>query len=143
MAYSNPREKSTLLCNRRVNDDGVCPACGSVGKGVARLNIRAQFVDYTSSAWMTTFNEGAQQVLGMQAEEVLALERQRVPDDDVKSSKLTEALKQRYYNVMPMQITIRAKTDEYQGERRAAISCVCKVSEPRLTRQAYAWRNSG
>jgi replication factor A1 len=124
MACSNPREKSTLLCNRRVNDDGVCPACGSVGKGVARLNIRAQFVDYTSSAWMTTFNEGAQQVLGMQAEEVLALEREQVPDDDMKSSKLTEALKQRYYNVMPMQITIRAKTDEYQGERRAAISCV-------------------
>lgn len=124
LACSNPREKSTLLCNRRVNDDGVCPACGSVGKGVARLNIRCQFVDYSNSAWITTFHEGAQQVLGMQAEQVLALERENSQDDDGKNSKLNFALKERYYNVVPMQVTIRAKADVYNGEKRANISCI-------------------
>jgi len=124
IACSNPREKSTLLCNRRVNDDGVCPACGSVGKGVARLNVRAQFVDYSNSAWLTTFNEGAQHVLGMQAEEVLALERESTSEDDGKISKLNDVLKQKYYNASPIQITIRAKTDSYNGEMRANISCI-------------------
>jgi len=124
LACSAPREKSTLLCNRRVNDDGVCPACGSVGMGVARLNIRAQFVDYSNSTWLTTFHEGAQNVLGMQAEEILALERENSSGEEGKSSKLNDVLKQKYYNPAPLQITIRAKTDSYNGEMRGNISCI-------------------
>merc|ERR1712048_1352090 len=123
-ACSNPREKSTLLCNRRVNDDGVCPACGSVGKGVPRLTLRAQFVDYSNSAWLTTFHEGAQQVVGLRSEEVLSLESENVPEEDGKFSKLNDALKQKYYNPLPLQITIRAKPETYNGEPRVNVSCI-------------------
>merc|ERR1712151_1199045 len=35
-ACSAPREGTQLLCNKRVDEMGRCPVCGSVGKGVAR-----------------------------------------------------------------------------------------------------------
>jgi len=120
LACSAPRDGTQLLCNKRVDESGNCPVCGSVGKGVARLNIRCKFVDFTDSAWMTTFHEGAESLLAMTGEEVHALE-QRTDGD---GAEVEEALKQRYYLGVPHQLTIRAKTESYQGEARCQVSCI-------------------
>jgi len=119
-ACSAPREGTQLLCNKRVDEMGRCPVCGSVGKGVARLNARCRFVDYTDSVWMTTFHEGAVELLGMSADEVSSME-QKVTDE---GSALDDHLKSRYYLGTPFQLTVRAKTDTYQGDTRANISVV-------------------
>lgn len=115
MACSVPREGSSLRCNKRVDDSGRCPACGSLGKGEARLNIRCQFTDSTDSIWMTTFHEGAAAVLGMSADDVRALEQ--APEE------LDEKLRNLYYST-PLQLTVRAKGEVYNGEARTAISCI-------------------
>jgi len=120
LACSAPREGTSLLCNKRVQEDGRCPVCGSVGKGVPRLNVRCKFVDYSDSAWIGSFHEGAQGILGMTGEEVSALEK----NSDEENSALNEKLKLRYYMGTPFQVTVRAKTESYQGEARTAINCV-------------------
>merc|ERR1712232_932256 len=74
LACSAPRD-GTLLCNKRVDESGTCPVCGSVGKGVARLNARCRFVDCVDSAWMTTFHEGAESLFGMAGSDVHSLEQ--------------------------------------------------------------------
>jgi len=118
LACSAPREGTQLLCNKRVDDTGRCPVCGSIGKGVARLNARCRFVDFTESAWMTTFHEGAEILLGMTGEAVHELEKQ------VDGAEMDDKIKQRYYLGTPFQLTIRAKTDVYQGDARCNISCI-------------------
>lgn len=115
MACSAPREGTSLRCNKRVDETGRCPACGSLGKGEARLNIRCQFTDSTDSTWMTTFHEGATAVMGMSAEEVRALEN--TPED------LEEKLRSLYYSI-PLQLTVRTKGEVYQGEARTSVSCI-------------------
>merc|ERR1711982_108961 len=120
LACSAPREGTQLLCNKRVSDSGTCPVCGSVGKGVARLNTRCKFVDYSDAAWMTTFHEGAESLLAMTGEAVHALEQLTAGD----GTEVDETLKQRYYLGVPHQLTVRAKTESYQGEARCQISCI-------------------
>lgn len=120
MACTAPREGTSLLCNKRVSEDGTCPVCGSVGKATARLNIRCKFVDFSDSVWMGTFHEGATSILGMTAEEVNALEK----NSSEENSALEEKLKLRYYMGTPFQVTVRAKTETYQGEARTAINCI-------------------
>lgn len=120
-ACSAPREGTSLLCNKRVDESGTCPVCGSVGKGVSKLNIRCRFVDHTDGSWLTTFHEGAVKVLGMDGDEVFALEQQSAGEEN---QQLDDKLKERYYQGTPMQLTVRAKTDTYQGEARGHVSCV-------------------
>merc|ERR1712217_813447 len=74
LACQEPKEGTTLPCNRRVDSGGFCAACNRAGKSAPRLNIRCRFADFADSAWITTFHEAAQQVLGMKAEEVQELE---------------------------------------------------------------------
>lgn len=119
LACSAPREGTQLLCNKRVDESGKCPVCGSVGKAVARLNTRCKFIDYTDTAWMTTFHEGAESLLDMTGETMRALEQ-----GNADGSEVDDALKQRYCLGVPHQLTIRAKRDEYNGEVRCSISCV-------------------
>jgi len=120
LACSAPREGTQLLCNKRVDDSGTCPVCGSVGRGVCRLNTRCKFVDYADSAWMTTFHEGAENLLGMTGEAIHALEQRTAGD----GTEVDETLKRRYYLGVPYQLIIRAKTDVYQNEARCSISCI-------------------
>lgn len=123
MACTNPREGTSLLCNRRVDESGFCGGCGRNGNPAARLNVRCRFVDFADSAWLTTFNEAAEKVVGMSAEQVRGLEAESPPGagDD---RKIDECLKSRYYMSQPFQITVRAKSDSYNGEVRTNISCV-------------------
>lgn len=117
LACSAPREGTQLLCNKRISEGGSCPVCGSIGKGVARLNARCKFVDHSDSAWMTTFHEGAECLLGTTGDAVNALEQ-------ADGTEIDEVLKQRYFMGVPHQLTIRAKTESYQGEVRCQVSCI-------------------
>jgi len=131
MACTNPREGTSLLCNRRVNDEsGFCQGCGRNGNPTARLNVRCKFVDFADSAWLTTFHEAAEKVVGMSAEQVRGMEAQSSPGagDD---RKIDECLKSRYFMSQPFQITVRAKSDSYNGEVRTNISCVDARPVPR------------
>jgi len=123
MACTNPREGTSLLCNRRVDESGFCGGCGRNGNPAARLNVRCRFVDFADSAWLTTFHEAAEKVVGMPAEQVRELEAESQPSagDD---RKIDERLKSRYYMSQPFQITVRAKSDSYNGEVRTNISCI-------------------
>lgn len=128
LACTNPKEGSSLLCNRRVDESGFCSACGRNGKPTARLNVRCRFVDFADSAWLTTFHEAAEKVVGLTADEVRVLEAEVSQGDD---RKIDESLKSRYYMSHPFQITIRAKADSYNGEVRTNISCVDARPVPR------------
>jgi len=117
MACSAPREGTQLMCNKRVDETGKCPVCGSMGKAVARLNTRCRFVDYADSIWCTTFHEGAEALLGMTGDEIHALEQ-------ADGTDVEDAIKQKYYQGTPFQLTIRVKTDMYQGEAKPNTSCI-------------------
>merc|ERR1719487_1337266 len=74
MACQEPKEGNGLPCNKRVDSGGFCGACGRAGKAAPRFNLRCKFADYGDSAWLTTFHEGACQVLDMKAEDAQAME---------------------------------------------------------------------
>merc|ERR1711937_735471 len=74
----------------------------------------------SDSVWMGTFHEGATAVLGTGADEIHALEK----NSGEENSALEEKLKLRYYLNTPFQVTMRAKTESYQGEARTAINCI-------------------
>merc|ERR1712039_598380 len=116
LACQEPREGTSLSCNRRVDSSGFCASCNRTTKSAPRLNIRCRFADYADSAWITTFHEGAQQVLGLKAEEVQELEK---GDRD----NLEAIVGHTYFN-QPLQVTLRAKLETYQGEQRANITCI-------------------
>merc|ERR1712113_372954 len=100
-------EGRTLPCQRRVDSSGFCAACNRAGKAAPRLNIRVRVSDHEDSAWLTTFHEAAQQVLGVTAEEVQAMETN-------DREELEALLATKYFN-QPLQVTLRAKLDSYQG----------------------------
>jgi len=107
-----------LTCNKRVGEDGVCPSCNKIStKTNLRLNIRGRFGDYTDSAWLTTFHEAAEQVLGMKAEEVQAIE-----SGDGGRDKFEELIAKKYF-LDPIQLTVRAKLETYNGDPRVNTAC--------------------
>jgi len=117
MACQEPRAGTSLLCNKRVGEDGVCPACQRAGKAAPRLNIRCRFADFTDGAWLTTFHEAAQSVLGLAAEQAKEIESR----EDGREA-LEAAIRRRYFH-QPLQVSVRAKLDTYNGEQRANITC--------------------
>lgn len=123
MACQEPREGSGYPCNRRLDASGFCAACNRVGKAVPRLNVRCRFADFSDSTWLTTFHEAAQQVLSMSAEEVRDLEASAREQGEGARENLEETIRKRYF-CAPLQLTIRAKLDSYQGEMRTNVSCV-------------------
>mmetsp|Transcript_114103 Transcript_114103/g.285448 ORF Transcript_114103/g.285448 Transcript_114103/m.285448 type:complete len:597 (-) Transcript_114103:57-1847(-) len=117
MACQEPRPGSSLPCQKRVGEDGFCAACNRAGKAAPRMNIRCRFSDFADSAWLTTFHEAAQKVLGYTAEQVKEMESGEGGRDGL------EAAVRRCYFSEPLQLTIRAKLDSYNGEQRANITC--------------------
>merc|ERR1719446_85164 len=92
-ACAEPRADTRgLLCNKRVDESGVCPSCGRQGKVQSKLLARCRYVDYGDAAWLTTFHEAAQKVIDLTAEEVKQLEEQGGGAEAVEN-----ALKQKYF----------------------------------------------
>jgi len=117
MACQEPKAGTSLPCNKRVGEDGFCPACGRVGKAAPRLNIRCRFSDHSDSAWLTTFHEAAQNVLCLTAEEAKDIE-----SGDGGREALENRIRRRYFH-QPLQVSVRAKLDTYNGEQRTNITC--------------------
>lgn len=106
-----------LPCNKRLDASGFCNTCNKSGKSAVRLNIRSRLSDFSDSVWLTTFHEAAEKVLNMTGEQVAAT--------DVGTEgreKMEELMKQHYFGE-PMDFTIRAKLDFYQGEPRVNVTC--------------------
>lgn len=121
MACQEPRDGSTLTCNRRLDTSGYCAACGRNGKAAARMFLRCRYADFTDSTWLTTFHEGAQQVIDMKAEDVRAMEMGT--GENSGREALEDTLQKRYFR-QPMQLTVRARLETYQGEQRPNVSCI-------------------
>jgi len=116
MACAEPRAGTSLLCNRKVMENGECPVCQKPGgKTCVRLMARCQFMDAADSLWMTTFNDGAEAVLGHTPEEVR--------DADKQGDKL-DALFAPKMNAAPFKLTLRCRNEEYEGQRRPRIDCI-------------------
>merc|ERR1719210_1468710 len=75
MACQELREGKALPCNRRVDSSGFCSSCNRAGKAAPRFNLRCRFSDAGDNAWITTFHEAAQQVVGLSSEEAQDLEQ--------------------------------------------------------------------
>lgn len=103
-------------CNKRVDDANYCPACSRQVKTTIRLMSRCRFVDNTDSIWLTTFHEAALNVLGHTPEMIKAI-------DEEGKDALEAKFKSLYFR-RPLQITVRAKPETYQGEARVNVSVV-------------------
>lgn len=126
LACQEPREGSSLPCNRRVDSSGFCSFCNRAGKAAPRLNVRCRFVDFEDQAWMTTFHEAAQRVLAMSAEDVRAMEQgfgEFTGSEEDRRERLEAAIRARYFE-KPLNIIVRAKLDTYNGEIRSNITVV-------------------
>lgn len=122
-ACAEPRQGSSFgLCNKKVDAQGYCASCQRTGRTEVRLAVRGRFSDFGDSAWMTTFHEAAVEVLGMSGEKVAELEREQ----------LEAALRQQYF-LEPMEVTVRAKLDAYNGEFRTN---TCVISAKPVDRRA-------
>jgi len=118
MACQELKEGRALPCNRRVDSSGFCAACNRAGKAAARFNLRCRFSDCGDNAWLTTFHEAAQQVIGITSEEA-----ERLEQGEGGREALESAIMGKYFN-QPMQVTLRAKLDTYNGESRTNITCI-------------------
>merc|ERR1719277_218145 len=118
LACQEPKTGSSLPCQKRVDGSGFCASCNRVSKVAPRLNIRCRFCDHSDSAWLTTFHEAAQKVLQTTAEEAQALEQGEGGRDALEA-----AIRKRYFQ-QPLQLSVRAKLDTYNGEVRPNITCI-------------------
>eukprot|EP00931_Biecheleriopsis_adriatica_P098850 TRINITY_DN7300_c0_g2_i1.p1 TRINITY_DN7300_c0_g2~~TRINITY_DN7300_c0_g2_i1.p1 ORF type:complete len:490 (-),score=128.83 TRINITY_DN7300_c0_g2_i1:170-1564(-) len=123
MACQEPKQNNNLPCNRRVDQSNYCATCGKAGKVAPRLNLRCKFTDAKDSAWLTTFHEGAQRVINMEASAVKELEEKSRED-------LETAVRNSYFQ-QPFQVTIRAKAEVYNNEQRTNVSCIEARPVPR------------
>jgi len=114
VACAEPKTNG-LSCNRKVMEDGTCPVCDKQGKTSVRLIPRCLFADPSDGLWFSTFDQAAQAVLGYTGEEVR--------DADKGGDKLEDML-QAKYNMAPFKLSLRARLEEYQGERRARVDCL-------------------
>ncbi|CAE8632762.1 unnamed protein product [Polarella glacialis] len=117
MACMEPKEGTTLPCNRRVDASGFCAVCNRAGKVVPRFNLRCKFSDCEDSAWLTTFHEAAKGALCMEATELKDLEQG-------KGREAMETAIRHSYFQQPLKVTVRAKPDSYNGESRTNITCI-------------------
>jgi hypothetical protein len=106
-----------LACNKRVDSSGFCASCSLAGKTAMRLNFRGKFSDFGDSAWLTTFHEAAESALGMTAEQIAGLDQGEEGWDQLEAK-----LRQHHY-AQPIELTVRAKMETYQGEPRTNVTC--------------------
>jgi len=124
MACQEPKEVGkALTCNKRVDESGFCASCNRAGKVAPRMNIRCKFVDSQEQAWIGSFHEGAAKILGMSGEEIRAMELAVGEKGEAGREELDAAIRKRYFD-KPINITLRAKQETYNGETRANVSVI-------------------
>jgi len=123
MACQEPKEPYKYPCNKRVDEQGFCAACNRAGKVAARLTLRCRFVDYEDAAWLTSFHEAATKIIGMTGEEVRTLELAAKEKGEAGREELEEVIRKTYFS-KPMNVTVRAKIDNYNGEPRSNVTVI-------------------
>jgi len=118
-----PKEGSGYPCNKRVDEARFCASCNRAGKVGPKLNARCRIVDFADQAWFTTFHEAAQQILGMTAEEVHKMERDVAGQGDDGRELLEAAIRKQYF-ARPLELTVRAKLDSYNGQVRPNVTVI-------------------
>eukprot|EP00930_Biecheleria_cincta_P013526 TRINITY_DN1200_c0_g2_i1.p1 TRINITY_DN1200_c0_g2~~TRINITY_DN1200_c0_g2_i1.p1 ORF type:complete len:461 (-),score=97.71 TRINITY_DN1200_c0_g2_i1:23-1405(-) len=116
MACQEPKEGNGLPCNRRVDQSNFCSSCNKAGKVAPRMNLRCKYADYGDSVWLTTFHEGAQRAVNLDATEAKEMESEN-------REALESAVRRSYFQQV-LQVTIRAKPEVYQNEARTNVSCI-------------------
>lgn len=116
MACQELKEGRSLPCNRKVDSSGFCASCNRAGQSAPRFTARCRFSDYGDSAWLTTFHEAVEHVLGMTAQKA-----QEVESEGGREA-FEMAINSRYFSE-PLHLTVRAKLDTYNGETRTNITC--------------------
>eukprot|EP00850_Spirogloea_muscicola_P008842 SM000048S16554 [mRNA] locus=s48:413659:415851:+ [translate_table: standard] len=106
-------------CNRKVADSGAdqyyCEACQKTFASFKRRYVmNAKASDATGEAWLSVFNEQAEQVLGMPADEIAAIRN--------SDPKAYEAVLKRASYMRPYVLRLSAVVSEYREERRQRIS---------------------
>jgi len=112
------RDGRTMPCNRRVDSSGFCGACNRAGKAAPRFSLRCRFSDAGDNAWITTFHEAAQQLVGITSEEAQGLEH-----GEGGREALEGVIMSKYFS-RPLQVTFRTKLDSYNGETRTSVTCI-------------------
>lgn len=124
MACQEPKEAGKAwACNKRVDESGFCASCNRAGKVAPRINIRCKFVDFEEQAWLTSFHEGAAKILGMSGDEIRAMELAAGEKGEAGREELDAAIRTRYFD-KPLNITLRAKLETYNGEARSNVSVI-------------------
>jgi replication factor A1 len=118
MACQEPKEANGFPCNKRVDASGFCAACNRTGVSAPRLHVRCRFADYADSQWLAAFNDPAETVLGMTAEEAQSKEKGAGGREALEAS-----IRHRFFQD-PMQILVRAKLDNWNGETRTNVMCI-------------------
>jgi len=116
MACQEAKEGKGLPCNRRVDQSNFCSTCNKAGKVAPRMNLRCKFADCEDSVWLTTFHDGAQRAVNLEATEAKEMESE--------SRETLESTIRRSYFQQVLQVTIRAKPDVYQNEARTNVTCI-------------------
>merc|ERR1719487_2637740 len=119
------RNGRPATCQKRVDDVGYCASCGKETQSSARYMARCRFVDRSDSFFVTLFDNDAERILGRPASDF-----QQVYEEKMKGGQLggdikkTEDLLRPKYLSAPLQLTISAKIETYQGESRTQVRCV-------------------
>jgi len=109
-------------CKARVSDDGVCHSCNTVDGPVAlRLALRCQFSDASGTAWLTTFHDASELVLGTSAETLLAMERSE------QETFITQQYLQRWFK-----LNVLARPCKRYGDPQPAVAQSVAVTSATL-----------
>lgn len=126
LCYMACVEKNTTngySCNKRVDEQGFCASCNRTGKSEPRVTMRCSFVDFGANAWLTSFHESSTRLLGMNGDEMKTLETAAKEKGEAGREELESVLRKKYFGA-PMQLTVRAKMDSYNGEARANVTVI-------------------
>jgi replication factor A1 len=114
---------NNLPCNKRVSEDGFCAACNRAGKVTPKCTLRCRFIDFEDQTWLTSFHEATTRIIDMTGEEVRSMELAAAEKGEGGREELEAAIRSKYF-AKPMNITVRAKMDTYNGEARANVTVV-------------------
>jgi len=123
MACQEPKEGTNLPCNKRLSEDGFCASCNRVGKSTPKCTLRCRFIDFEDQTWLTSFHEATSRIIDMTGDQVRSLELAAAEKGEGGREELEAAIRNKYF-AKPMNLTVRAKMDSYNGEPRTNVTVI-------------------
>lgn len=131
----------TTDCNKKVVDNGNgsyrCEKCGRDHDGYKwRMILSMNLADFTDNQWVTCFQETAEQILGMKADEIGKLRENNEPAFDNLFSEAT---------FKSFIFRLRSKMETFNDENRLKTVCIqaspigCKEYNQKLINDIEAW----